>query len=207
MTVPDPDRFREAFTAADERPRRLAYILSRYRFGEACGPDLIARVVPHIDDMALKRVCLRQACDEGTHCALLQRRIQTMGFDPESYEPSEVNAHILGQQLKTEDPLELYAKLQAYEAHFAELCELHLECTEDPETIRVLERILRDERRHLRMCQAVIDALADSPGKRRAVQELSARIDELVTEREADEYDWVFTGDDDELAERQDATD
>lgn len=196
MSIPGTERFRRAFLAANERPGRLAFILSRYRFGEACGPDLLARVVPSIRDLRLKRICLRQACDEATHCALLTRRIEQTGHDPEAYRPSEINRQILGQELVTDDPLEFYAKLQAYEAHFAELCALHHACVADPATKRVLGRILTDEHRHLRMCEAVIEGLADTPSRRRAAKELRQHIDALVTEREAQEYSVVFASDD-----------
>jgi hypothetical protein len=196
MSIPGTERFRRAFLAANERPRRLAFILSRYRFGEACGPDLIARVVPSIRDLSLKRICLRQACDEATHCALLTRRIEQTGHDPEAYCPSEINQQILGEELVTDDPLEFYAKLHAYETHFAALCALHHSCVADEATKRVLGRILSDERRHLRMCEAVIDGLAGTPARRRAASELRQRVDALVTEREAQEYGQVFAGDD-----------
>jgi hypothetical protein len=196
MSIPGAKRFRQAFLTANERPGRLAFILSRYRFGEACGPDLIARIVPSIRDLRLKRICLRQACDEATHCALLTRRIEQMGHDPEAYQPSEINQRILGTELVTDDPLEFYAKLQAYEAHFAGLCALHHACVADPPTKRVLGKILTDEHRHLRMCEAVIDGLADTPSKRRAAEELRRRIDALVTEREAQKYSVVFASDD-----------
>jgi hypothetical protein len=119
-----------------------------------------------------------------------------MGHDPEAYQPSEINQQILGTELVTDDPLEFYAKLQAYEAHFAELCALHHACVADPATKRVLGKILTDEQRHLRMCEAVIDGLADTPSKRRAAEELRRRIDALVTEREAQEYSMVFASDD-----------
>jgi hypothetical protein len=194
MSVPGAERFRRAFLAANQRPGRLALILSRYRFGEACGPDLIARVVPSIRDLGLKRICLRQACDEATHCALLTRRVEQLGHDPEAYQPSEINRAILGRELTTDDPLEFYAKLRAYEAHFAQLCALHHECVTDPDIKRTLGRILSDERRHLRMCDAVIERLATTPARRRAVSELQRRIDTMVTDREAQEYGPVFSG-------------
>lgn len=60
VSIPGVERFRRAFLAANHRPERLAFILSRYRFGEACGPDLIARVLPSIRNLRLKRICLRQ---------------------------------------------------------------------------------------------------------------------------------------------------
>lgn len=124
----------------------------------------------------------------------MTRRIEALGHDPEAYRPSEINREILGRELVTDDPLEFYAKLQAYEAHFAQLCALHHGCATDPATKRVLARILSDEHRHLRMCQAVIDGLADTPGRRRAARDLQRRIDDLVTEREAQEYGPVFAG-------------
>lgn len=190
MSVPRREDFRQAFRQA--RPRQLIRQLSRYRFGEYQGPDILGGLVQRFDDPKIKLALARQAWDESQHAYLLTQRILELGGDPYAYTPSEINKAIFKDLLFTDSSADRLAVLHAYEAHFAELCALHMREAPDPSTQFMLRRILLDEQQHLRNIGGIMDVVIKTPEERKRTREVEAIVDDAVTRREAYELEPVF---------------
>lgn len=185
-------RFAEVFRKATGL--HLARILSRYCWGEKKGPTVIAPLLPHLeDDPYAQRLLARHLSDEARHARLLRKRIVELGGTPDLYQPSAVNQRIFADFFrKLDSPEDRMAALLGYECNFCGLCALHARLCPDAPTARVLRILWRDEQRHIRYLQSILDRRVSTPAGKRRVREIMGEVGRLTHQREEHELDTVF---------------
>jgi len=173
-------------------PRGRAHLLSQLADAEANGEGgVFDRLLARVDDPELRQMISRHAADEVEHARLFRACIPRTGITPPPV-PDHLKMidrldaatfHLFDRGIQNDgDVMKAYVLLQVVEERALEQFAVFEDVMRkyDAETADVIERIARDEERHLRYCKAISKRYApDAATLARTLQhyrEVEARV-------------------------------
>jgi rubrerythrin len=185
LSIHNPERLKEVLSD----PKRLARAFSRHTYGMLAWVDLFGSKLKSIKDIETKLIVTRIIADNAKHAKLFSDRARELGEKPESYIPPEIGHRIYDILEGYQDPFDDFAYAWGSLIHFSSLLDIYHDVS-DSKSRAVIEEVQRDVAEHLRLLERYFEANADTPEKRRRVEEVKTVADRIYADREDEEIKW-----------------
>jgi hypothetical protein len=185
MSIRNPGRLREVLSD----PKRLARAFSRHTYGMLAWVDLFGAKLKSIRDLDLKLVAVLIIADNAKHARLFSDRARELGETPETYNPPRIGREIYDILESYTDTFDELAYAWGSLVHFSGLLDIY-HSVADKKSLRVIEEVQADVRRHLGYLERYFARNADTPEKKKRAEEIKAVADRIYADREDVEIEW-----------------
>ncbi len=185
MSIRNPDRLREVLSD----PRRLARAFSRHTYGMLAWVDIFGAKLGSIRDPGVKLVAAEIIADNARHAKLFSDRARELGERPDEYKPPRIGQEIYDILESYADTFDELAYAWGSLVHFSALLDVYRAAADD-ESRRVIEEVQGDVRRHLGYLEKYFERCADTPEKKKRVEEVKSVADGIYADREDVEIKW-----------------
>ncbi|MEW6144411.1 MAG: hypothetical protein AB1598_05270 [Thermodesulfobacteriota bacterium] len=185
MSIRDPERLRK--TLSD--PKRLARAFSRHTYGMLAWVDLFGAKLKTIRDLDVKLVAAVIIADNAKHAKLFSDRARELGETPETYKPPRIGQEIYDILESYDDTFDELAYAWGSLVHFSALLDVY-HSVADGKSLRVIEEVQTDVRRHLKELEGYFARSADKPEKKKRAEEIKSVADRIYADREDVEIEW-----------------
>ncbi len=185
MSIRNPDRLREVLSD----PKRLARAFSRHTYGMLAWVDLFGAKLASIRDLDVKLVAAEIIADNARHAKLFSVRARELGETPETYSPPRIGREIYDILESYDNTFDDLAYARGSLIHFSALLDVYRDAA-DERSRRVIEKVQKDVKRHLRHIEKYFEIHADTPEKRDRALEIQSVADNIYADREDVEMEW-----------------
>ncbi|MGH7319732.1 MAG: hypothetical protein ACRELA_08920, partial [Candidatus Rokuibacteriota bacterium] len=185
VTQPDPGRELAGHLSVEAAARRVRH----YRYAEERVMRTLAGWIALTPELSAKLLLGRQVWDCAQHADLWGRRLPELRAPAQVSEPPNAAfVHFMdrleGREAWDDTVERLTGVYRVLKPHLVESYAEHLARANpvyEPPTRRILERCLAEERQHVADGVPLLEALADTPGRRARVTAWETELRELLT--------------------------
>jgi rubrerythrin len=185
MAIHNKERLKEVLSD----PKRLAKAFSRHAYGMLAWVDLFGDKLKTIQDLDNKLVVTKVIADNAKHAKLFSDRARELGETPETYKPPEIGQRIYDILETYDSTFDDFAYAWGSLIHFSALLSLY-HSVADPESQHVIEQVEDDVMGHLNYLEKYFEANANTPEKKKRLEEVKAIADKIYADREDVEIKW-----------------
>jgi rubrerythrin len=185
MAIRNKEKLKEVLSD----PKRLAKAFSRHTYGMLAWVDLFGEKLKSINDLEMKIVAARVIADNARHAKLFSDRARELGETPETYKPPEIGQRIYDILETYDSTFDNFAYAWGSLIHFSALLSLY-HGVADPQSQHVIEQVQGDVGEHLKTLEKYFEENADTPEKKKRLEEVKAVADKIYADREDIEIKW-----------------
>ncbi len=185
MAIRNKEKLKEVLSD----PKRLAKAFSRHTYGMLAWVDLFGEKLKSINDLEMKIVAARVIADNARHAKLFSDRARELGETPETYKPPEIGQRIYDILETYDSTFDNFAYAWGSLIHFSALLSLY-HGVADPQSQHVIEQVQGDVGEHLKTLEKYFEGNADTPEKKKRLEEVKAVADKIYADREDIEIKW-----------------
>lgn len=185
MSIRNPEKLKEVLSD----PKRLAKAFSRHTYGMLAWVDLFGDKLKTVQGLDNKLIVTKVIADNAKHAKLFSDRARELGQTPEAYRPPEIGQKIYDILETYDNTFDDFAYAWGSLIHFSALLKLY-HSVDDPKSRHIIEQVNDDVSAHLSFLEKYFEANADTPQKRRRMQEIKNVADKIYSDREDEEINW-----------------